>query len=151
MIGRKFVGSLEQSCRLRLVVAEVKIGQLPVSLNMVGVQFNTAAECSDCFFVMPLVVEEVSEQVEQLQSIRQPLGSLLKDVDCLRVLIQQGAAASEQKEGFSVFGVGLQRLSSELRRLFGITGFQLINGLLEDGCWVGIRHDVVTSSGCSGG
>ena len=70
MIGCKFVGSLKQSYRFRLIVTEVKIGQLPLSLNMVGVQFNTAAECSDCFFVMPLVVEEVSEQVEQLQSIR---------------------------------------------------------------------------------
>ena len=76
---------------------------------MVGVQLNTAAECSDRFFVMPLVVKEVSEQVEQLQSIRQPLGCLLKGVDRLRVLIQQGAAASDQKEGFSVFGVGPQR------------------------------------------
>ena len=69
MIGCKFVGSLKQSYRFRLVVTEVKIGQLSLSLNMVGVQFNTTAECSS-FFVMPLVVEDVSEQVEQLQPIR---------------------------------------------------------------------------------
>ena len=65
MIGRKFVGSLKQSYRFRLVIAEGKIGQLSVSLDMVGVQLNTAAECSDRFFVIPLVVEEVPEQVER--------------------------------------------------------------------------------------